>query len=159
MASLVRKKRRETKALVVGGGGINYFEKCLIPDATARHLFEFFWDDAKTFGRWIQTCHKNKKLCAQKKILMKAWWDQLQPIELPPNIRRNVFRASFSKKLDLSGDGFELAPNVYEQLASVLANVTALKELNLIGVQFRRTKKQAVKHFNFDVANMKITIP
>lgn len=88
---------------------------------------------------------------------MKAWWDQLQPIELPANIRRNTFRAAFSKKLDLSGNDFELAPNVYEQLASALANVTKLKELNLSGDRFALTKEQPIKHFNFDLANTKIT--
>ena len=90
---------------------------------------------------------------------MKAWWDQLKPIELPPNIRRNAFRASFSKKLDLSGDDFEIAPNVYKQLASVLANVTELKELSLTDDPFALTKLLAIGHFNFQLANMKITYP
>ena len=79
----------------------NLFDKYNIPVALVEYVLKFFWDDPKTFGRWLQTCHKNRTLCLDKMTAMKVWWEQVQTLSLTAGVRKTVFHAAFSKKLNL----------------------------------------------------------
>ena len=63
---------------MLGGGGINYFEKYDIPDVLVEYITTFFWGDVKTSERWQQTCRKNRNLCLSKMTTLKEWWDECQ---------------------------------------------------------------------------------
>ena len=171
MASLPPKKRRLTVLLDVLASvatntwfesevadGNNVFDKYATPETLCNYVVTFFWDDAKTLGQWLQACRQNHSLCLDKMTAMKVWWDEVQSLTLTTNsyteyVREEVFHASFSKRLDLSKT--YLGHEACEQVASALANTTALKELDLSGNPL--LSKEASRHFVFQLGSIKLT--
>ena len=93
-------KRHQPEAVVTGH---NVFEKYGIPEMLCNYVVTFFWDDPKTFGQWLQACRQNHSLCLDKMSAMKVWWEEVQSLVLREDVRKMVFHASFTKKLDLYG--------------------------------------------------------
>lgn len=149
-------KRHKPKVVVTGH---SVFEKYAIPETLCKYVVTFFWDDPKTFGQWLQACRQNHILGLDKMTAFKVRWDDVRSLTLRKSVRRQVFRASFSKKLDLSENqvGYEEC----EQVASALATTTALKELNLFcdHLFFRILIRKAWKHFVFQQGSIKCTFP
>ena len=94
-------KRHQPEAIV--NEKHNVFEKYAIPELLRRCVVAFFWDDPTTFRPWLQACRQNHSLCLDKMSAMKVWWEEVQSLVLREDVRKMVFHASFTKKLDLYG--------------------------------------------------------
>ena len=119
-------KRHQPEAVVTGH---NVFEKYAIPEVLCKYVVTFFWDDPKTFGQWLQACRQNHSLCLDKMTAMKVWWDEVQSLTLSEDVRRKVFHASFSKKLDLSNN--QIGKKGLVSITNAVNNGIALETLEL----------------------------